>query len=281
MKWRELFLTRAVEQAVRHTVYSFDGFQLDVTRRKLISSGGLVQPLNSRAMEALLLLVENAGELIEKRRLMQAVWPTSIVEDNNLNQCILAIRKALGETAGSNRYVMTVPGRGYRFVCPVREIEQESPAIARQPAAAHRGGSTAIALRWSLAAATCTALAFLAVLHLFGDAAGPAPATAGLPATSGPARPAIILRLSTPAGSASGPTVTASTMLARCLAAHPEMKLRVVVRLVGDRGTPLWTGDFTAGARDVISPQTADTGRQHDCRDLLVMNHDRSATRSR
>jgi DNA-binding winged helix-turn-helix (wHTH) protein len=113
-------------QDVQHTVYVFDGFHLDVTRRKLISSGGLVRPLNARAMDALLVLVANAGQLVEKRRLMDAVWPAAIVEDNNLNQCILAIRKALGEAAGSNRYVMTVPGRGFRFVCPVHLQMQES-----------------------------------------------------------------------------------------------------------------------------------------------------------
>jgi DNA-binding winged helix-turn-helix (wHTH) protein len=129
---------------MQHTVYLFDRYQLDVTRRKLLSAGGTVQPLNSRAMEALLVLVANAGEVVEKKRLMQAVWPHTIVEDNNLNQCILAIRKALGETAGSNRYVMTVPGRGYCFVCPVKKRIQESdepgahperqpPAAAPQP----------------------------------------------------------------------------------------------------------------------------------------------------
>jgi DNA-binding winged helix-turn-helix (wHTH) protein len=111
---------------VQHTVYLFDRFQLDVTRRKLLSAAGVVLSLNSRAMEALLLLVANAGHIMERRRLMQTIWPDTIVEDNNLNQCILAIRKALGETAGSNRYVMTVPGRGFCFVCPVRAITQES-----------------------------------------------------------------------------------------------------------------------------------------------------------
>jgi DNA-binding winged helix-turn-helix (wHTH) protein len=111
---------------VQHIVYLFDRFQLDVTRRKLLSSGGLVLPLGSRPLEALLLLVANAGQIVDRRRLMQTVWPDRIVEDNNLNQCVLAIRKALGETAGSNHYVMTVPGRGFSFVCPVRVQTQES-----------------------------------------------------------------------------------------------------------------------------------------------------------
>jgi len=111
---------------MQHTVYLFDRFRLDVTRRKLLSAGGLVQPLNSRAMEALLVLVANAGEVIEKKTLMQAVWPHTVVEDNNLNQCVLAIRKALGESAGANRFVMTVPGRGFCFVCPVQKRIQFS-----------------------------------------------------------------------------------------------------------------------------------------------------------
>ena len=123
---------------MQHVVYLFDRFQLDVTRRKLLSAGGLVQPLNSRAMEALLVLVANAGQVVDKRRLMQAIWPDTIVEDNNLNQCILAIRKALGETAGSNQFVMTVQGRGFCFVCPVHRRLQESsdpaPAAPARPA---------------------------------------------------------------------------------------------------------------------------------------------------
>jgi DNA-binding winged helix-turn-helix (wHTH) protein len=117
---------------MQHKVYLFDSFQLDVTRRKLLSASGVVLPLNSRAMEALLLLVANAGQVVERRRLMQAIWPDTIVEDNNLNQCILAIRRALGEVGGRNRYVMTVPGRGFCFVCPVRERIQESAEDATE-----------------------------------------------------------------------------------------------------------------------------------------------------
>ena len=281
MNWRELFLTQDSERAVRHTVYLFEGFQLDVTRRKLVSSGGLVQPLNSRAMEALLLLVANAGELIEKRRLMQTVWPTAIVEDNNLNQCILAIRKALGETAGSNRYVMTVPGRGYRFVCPVRELEQESPSITAPPTPVNRALSSAVALRWSLVATVCTVLAALMALRFSANPGSPAPAALQT-SPADPGQSSIILRLRTPAGFATGPAAADSTILARCLAAHPGMKLQIVVRLVSDRGAPLWTGDFTAGAQDVISLQTADSTQRHDCRDLPATGYgNRGTSRSR
>jgi DNA-binding winged helix-turn-helix (wHTH) protein len=113
---------------MQQIIYVFDGFRLDVARRRLCSSGGVVVPLSARAMDALHLLVANAGQVLEKRRLMEAVWPTAVVEDNNLNQCILTIRRALGESAGTNRYVMTVPGRGYCFVCPVNTQTAESNA---------------------------------------------------------------------------------------------------------------------------------------------------------
>lgn len=130
---------------MQHTIYLFDGFQLDVTRRKLASAGGIVLALNSRAMEALLLLVANAGQVVDKRRLLQTVWPNTIVEDNNLNQCVLAIRRALGESAGSNRFVMTVPGRGYCFVCPVHSKVQESAEEPQLlPTAAITGAPVAV-----------------------------------------------------------------------------------------------------------------------------------------
>lgn len=141
-----------------HTLYLFEGFQLDVTRRRLITAGGVVKPLNSRAMEALLLLVSSAGELVEKRRLMETVWPRAVVEENNLNQCILAIRRALGEVAGSNQYIMTVPGRGYRFVAPVRRIERESPASSTEGAMR----PTALVIASGILAALSLALLLLA-----------------------------------------------------------------------------------------------------------------------
>ncbi|HWL61164.1 MAG TPA: winged helix-turn-helix domain-containing protein [Steroidobacteraceae bacterium] len=150
---------------VQHRVYLFDSFQLDVTRRKLLSSSGVVLPLNSRAMEALLLLVANAGEVVERRRLVQAIWPQTVVEDNNLNQCILAIRKALGEAYGSNRFVMTVPGRGFCFVCPVRLKIQESSEDTTQHPAIHQAWWRGPAFWLGLACGAAIATLLLLVLR--------------------------------------------------------------------------------------------------------------------
>ena len=66
--------------------------------------------------------MEHQGELVEKTALMKAIWPNVIVEENNLNQCISAVRRALGENTAEHRYIVTVPGRGYRFVASVTTL---------------------------------------------------------------------------------------------------------------------------------------------------------------
>jgi DNA-binding winged helix-turn-helix (wHTH) protein len=137
---------------VVNCVYVFTGFRLDAACRQLSTSGGVVVRLNSRAMEALLLLLANAGEVVDRRRLMTAVWPAAVVEDNNLNQCILAIRRALGEVAGSNQYIMTVPGRGFCFVSPVHTMQRDTPA---EPA---RVESTALVVHMRQAASSAVAV---------------------------------------------------------------------------------------------------------------------------
>ena len=251
---------------MEHTVYLFDGFQLDVTRRKLISSGGLVQTLNSRAMEALLLLVSNAGELVEKRRLMQTVWPDSIVEDNNLNQCVLAIRKALGETAGSNRYLMTVPGRGYRFVSPVHTVVQESLAEAAAPA------PTPPSRYVSWPGITATICAPLLALLLWRFANAPGAATSAKPTNSwDEISPAIVLRLRDAAAMNGRPAAGNSTaLLAQCLHAQSGMKLLVRIELVPAGGASVWTGHYVADAQDLLAPQPGGNATAVTCRDLIA-----------
>jgi TolB-like protein/DNA-binding winged helix-turn-helix (wHTH) protein len=79
-------------------------------------------PVTSKVFDTLLVLVLHGGQVIQKDELMKALWPDTIVEENNLTQQISMLRKALGERAGDHRYVVTVPGRGYSFVAPVREV---------------------------------------------------------------------------------------------------------------------------------------------------------------
>jgi len=82
-------------------------------------------PLAPKAFDTLVLLVERRGQLLEKDELMKALWPDSFVEEANLTVNISALRKALGERLHEHRYIITVPGRGYRFVASVAELPEE------------------------------------------------------------------------------------------------------------------------------------------------------------
>jgi DNA-binding winged helix-turn-helix (wHTH) protein len=102
--------------------YEFGGFQLDVRRRLVQRADGSQIAVTPKAFDTLLHLIENRGSIVTKEALMKAVWPDTVVEENNLNQNISALRRALGESRNENRYIATLPSRGYRFVAPVRVL---------------------------------------------------------------------------------------------------------------------------------------------------------------
>ena len=110
--------------------FEFGDFRVDRSRRLLLRGRDPV-PLTSKAFDTLWLLVTRQGEVLEKRELMEALWPDTAVEENNLNQSISALRRALGETRGENRYIATVPGKGYCFTAEVRPCIV--PAAAPDP----------------------------------------------------------------------------------------------------------------------------------------------------
>jgi TolB-like protein/DNA-binding winged helix-turn-helix (wHTH) protein/lipoprotein NlpI len=104
----------------RSPVYEFGEFQIDAARRRLQRRDGSPIPLTPRVFETLLYLVEHHGALVERDQLMDAVWPDAVVEENNITQNISTLRRILGDSPGSNRLILTVPGRGYRFVADVK-----------------------------------------------------------------------------------------------------------------------------------------------------------------
>jgi DNA-binding winged helix-turn-helix (wHTH) protein/Flp pilus assembly protein TadD/TolB-like protein len=91
-----------------------------------------VVPLTPKCFEILLALVERGGEVVGKEDLMNRVWPDSFVEEGNLTYNISMLRKALGERAGEHQYIVTVPGRGYRFVADVREAQAGSEELTTE-----------------------------------------------------------------------------------------------------------------------------------------------------
>jgi TolB-like protein/DNA-binding winged helix-turn-helix (wHTH) protein/tetratricopeptide (TPR) repeat protein len=111
-------------------IFVFAGFTLDARHRMLVGPDEVAIPISGRAFDTLLFLVEHPNELVDKQNLMQAIWPKQVVEENNLNQSILAVRRALGEKPGEHRFVVTVPGRGFRFVAEVTRRERLAPAPA-------------------------------------------------------------------------------------------------------------------------------------------------------
>jgi DNA-binding winged helix-turn-helix (wHTH) protein len=118
--------------------YSFGGYRLDLRERLLCGDQGVVS-LTPKAFDTLLVLVENSGHVLSKDELMAKVWPDSFVEENNLAQNISALRKALGEEKSSQKYIETVPKRGYRFVAVVRE-NFESPGTGQKHKERQAGG---------------------------------------------------------------------------------------------------------------------------------------------
>ncbi len=108
---------------------SFGPFRL-LTEQRLLLEGDRPVRLGSRAFDILAALVERTGEVVGKEQLIARAWPQTFVEEANLKIQVSALRRALGDGQGGNRYVITVPGRGYNFVAPVR---REEPSRASPP----------------------------------------------------------------------------------------------------------------------------------------------------
>ena len=126
--------------------YAFDPFLVDAVKCVLLRDGQLVS-LTPKAFEILLALVRHPGRVLKKEELFQLVWPDAFVEENNLPRNISALRKALGEAPTEHKYVVTVPGQGYRFVANVREFatldeeESQPPRLETAiPSAPRNGG---------------------------------------------------------------------------------------------------------------------------------------------
>ena len=101
--------------------YAFGPFLLDVSEGLLTLDSKPV-PLAPKAFEALVILVEKAGHLVDKDDLMKRLWPDSFVEEANVAKHVSLLRKVLSEATNGREYIETVPKRGYRFVVEVREV---------------------------------------------------------------------------------------------------------------------------------------------------------------
>ena len=120
---------------------AFGPFRLDV-RRRTLSRDGVGVTLGARSLDILCTLTTAKGDLVTKDQLMARVWPGLVVEENTIQVHVSALRKALGESTGGPRYILTVPGRGYRFVMDAADrnasaaTTQEMPPLPDKPSIA-------------------------------------------------------------------------------------------------------------------------------------------------
>src|SRR5277367_1141024 len=103
--------------------FRFDDFEIDMQSFRLLQ-GGKALPVEPKALNLLIFLVENRRRLIERRELIDAVWGDSFVTDHVLNRAIAQLRKLLQDDRKQPRYIETVPTLGYRFIGDVEEVQE-------------------------------------------------------------------------------------------------------------------------------------------------------------
>ncbi len=108
--------------------YEFGSFRVDPEKGMLLRDNEPVS-ITPKTFETLLILVRHSREVISKDDLMKELWPDSFVEEANLSQNIFVLRKALGETPEDRRFIVTLPGKGYRFVAEVRTVTQDGEDV--------------------------------------------------------------------------------------------------------------------------------------------------------
>jgi Tol biopolymer transport system component/DNA-binding winged helix-turn-helix (wHTH) protein len=114
-----LLITEESERSPRF--YEFDAFRLDAGAR-LLWRGDETVPLMPKAFDVLLALVRRHGQVVTKDELLAGVWRDAVVEENSLNVNVSALRKVFGERPREHRFIVTMPGVGYKFVADVREV---------------------------------------------------------------------------------------------------------------------------------------------------------------
>ena len=122
------FEKKTGSSVIRARQYEFGPFRLDTSQRLLLRGGDPV-PLPPKALEVLLVLAENRGQVLSKEDLMNRVWPDTFVEEGNLGQSIFLIRKALGTANDGQDYIKTLPRRGYCFIGEVNEVPDRQSTV--------------------------------------------------------------------------------------------------------------------------------------------------------
>ncbi len=145
-------------------IYEFDGYRLDVAKRLVFGADGKPLPLKAKAFETLLFLVENSGRVIERDEMMEAIWPDTVVEENNLTQHISSLRRLFGETKDDHRFIVTVPGHGYKFAADITSLD---PAKEKNSGTLGSDKTDLASRKWFIALAMGVAASLLVLGFLY------------------------------------------------------------------------------------------------------------------
>src|SRR5579871_5266186 len=107
---------------------TFGPFRIDAEQRLLLRDEKPV-PLSPKAFDLLIVLAQRSGQIVTKDDLMKLLWPDTFVEESNLGQHVFQLRKALGDRSQDSAYIVTVPGRGYRFAQRVETLPEEESIV--------------------------------------------------------------------------------------------------------------------------------------------------------
>jgi DNA-binding winged helix-turn-helix (wHTH) protein/tetratricopeptide (TPR) repeat protein len=145
---------------------AFDDFELLLDSGELFRAGSLIAQLQPQPARLLELLASRSGEVVSREEIQQVVWGDSFVDfDASLNFCIKQLRRALGDSATSPRYIETLPRRGYRFLRPARRTPTGEIALEELPVVPAPPSALAAKTGWRLPAGLAvTALALILLI---------------------------------------------------------------------------------------------------------------------
>lgn len=158
-------------------LHRFGSYTLDPDERVLFRDAEPIA-LPPKDLETLLVLVENAGHIVEKEDLLQRVWPGVFIEEGNLSRRVFNLRQVLGDTPDGRPYIETIPKRGYRFTASLLDAppEPQSPQAidTREKFSASLGKSSRYRL-WPLALSAALAVLAILLSRYFWPPAQPVP----------------------------------------------------------------------------------------------------------
>ena len=155
----------STDQKVKQ-LYKFGLFRVD-PEKELLLRGTETVPLTPKTFQVLLVLVRHSKEVVTKDDLMRMVWPDTFVEEANLSRNIFLLRKALGETPQDHQYIVTVPGRGYRFAEEVQLVPEELNIVAASHSRVQVQVKETTPWRWVTVAVIVAVVVAVGTLKLF------------------------------------------------------------------------------------------------------------------